>query len=117
MAPTVVMDRATGQPVMVLGSPGGLLIPHYVAKVLWATLHWRLDPQQALALPNAAVAEDRLLLEPDGFPAATVDALASRGHRPLATPLTSGVQLLQRTPDGHWMGAADPRREGTVDGE
>jgi gamma-glutamyltranspeptidase/glutathione hydrolase len=32
------------------------------------------------------------------------------------TPLTSGLQGIQRTPSG-WFGGADPRREGVVRGD
>ena len=45
-----------------------------------------------------------------------VAALKARGHVVLETDLTSGLQALQRTPDG-WFGGADPRREGVVQGE
>jgi gamma-glutamyltranspeptidase/glutathione hydrolase len=46
-----------------------------------------------------------------------LEALRTLGHRPLPTPLTSGLQVLARTPDGRITGAADPRREGVVAGE
>ena len=45
-----------------------------------------------------------------------VAALRARGHAVVETDLTSGLQALQRTPDG-WFGGADPRREGVVMGE
>jgi hypothetical protein len=53
MAPTLVFDRAGGELVATLGSPGGSQIIGYVAKTLVGTLDWSLDIQQAIALPNA----------------------------------------------------------------
>src|SRR5690606_38158312 len=46
MAPTIVFDRATGAPALVIGSPGGPQIIHYVARTLIAILDEGLDPQR-----------------------------------------------------------------------
>lgn len=116
MSPTLVMDAATGQPVMSLGSAGGAFIIHYTAKALWATLHWGLAPAQALELPNVGQLGTGLRLEAGRFPPATLEALRERGTAVGTLPLTSGTQLIQRTPMG-WAGAADPRREGVVLGD
>ncbi len=116
MSPTLVMDAASGQPVMSLGSAGGAYIIAYTAKALWATLHWGLPAQEALALPNLGQLGTGLRLETGRFPAATLEALRSRGTEASFLPLTSGTQLLQRSPAG-WTGAADPRREGQVLGD
>jgi gamma-glutamyltranspeptidase/glutathione hydrolase len=117
MSPTLVFDAASGELVMSLGSPGGAVIPHFTAKTLIASWQWGLAPQDAVALPNFGSVNGPLtLLEAGRFPAATLQALRERGHQVLATDLTSGVQVLQRVPDG-WLGAADPRREGVVRGD
>ena len=47
MAPTIL--RRDGQPVLVLGSPGGSRIIGYVAKTIIAWADWDMDPQQAVA--------------------------------------------------------------------
>ena len=52
MAPTLVFDKATNEVVMSGGSPGGALIIHYTAKILYGTLNWGLNAQQAIDLPN-----------------------------------------------------------------
>jgi gamma-glutamyltranspeptidase/glutathione hydrolase len=119
MSPTLVLDKDSGRPVLVAGSPGGAMIIHYVAKTLWGIWHWGLDAQPAVDLPNFGTPTDDgpLLVEPDRFPALTLDSLRARGHRVVAAPLTSGLQLLGRRPDGAISGAADPRREGIVAGE
>ena len=52
MAPTLVFDRASGELVAALGSPGGSQIIGYVASTLVGMLDWDLDVQQAIAMPN-----------------------------------------------------------------
>jgi gamma-glutamyltranspeptidase/glutathione hydrolase len=117
MAPTMVFDKAGGQLLAVLGSPGGAMIINYTAKSLYAQLQWGLDAQQAMALPNFGVlGEGALLLEAQRFPRPTVEALQARGHEVRETPLTSGVQAITRVGRGYFSGA-DPRREGIVLGD
>ena len=116
MSPTLVFDKATGQLLMSGGSPGGALIIHYTAKLLTGTLHWGMDAQQAISLPNFGSLNGPTLLEAKGFPASTVDALKARGHDVREMDMTSGLQAIERTPTG-WFGGADPRREGLVLGD
>lgn len=116
MSPTLVFDKATGQLVMVGGSPGGAFIIHYIAKILWGTLHWGLNMQQAIDLPNFGSANNLILLEEKGFPAATVKALEAKGHNVQEMDMTSGLQAIQRIPGGYF-GGTDPRREGVVMGD
>jgi gamma-glutamyltranspeptidase / glutathione hydrolase len=116
MSPTLVFDRRDGRLLMSLGSPGGAAIIHFTAKALVGTLDWGLDPQQAVNLPNFGSFNGPTVLERGRFPAATVQALKDRGHAVVEMELTSGLQALQRTKAG-WFGAADPRREGVVEGD
>lgn len=116
MSPTLVFDKASGQLLMTLGSPGGPVIIHFVAKTLLGTLQWGLDAQRAIDLPNFGSLNGPTLLEKGLFPAATVEALRARGHVVTELELTSGLQAIQRTPTG-WFGGADPRREGVVRGD
>jgi gamma-glutamyltranspeptidase/glutathione hydrolase len=116
MSPTLVFDKATGQLLMSGGSPGGALIIHYTAKLLTGTLHWRLNAQQAVSLPNFGSLNGPTLLEAQRFPASTLDALKARGHEVREMDMTSGLQAIERTPQG-WFGGADPRREGVVLGD
>ena len=48
----LVFDKNDGRLVMSLGSPGGPVIIHFVAKTLLGTLQWGLDAQRAIDLPN-----------------------------------------------------------------
>jgi gamma-glutamyltranspeptidase/glutathione hydrolase len=116
MSPTLVFDKATGQLLMSGGSPGGALIIHYTAKLLTGTLHWGLNAQQAIDLPNFGSLGGPTLLEAQRFDRSTVDALKARGHEVREIDMTSGLQAIERTPKG-WFGGADPRREGVVLGD
>ena len=116
MAPTLVFDKATGQLVMSGGSPGGAAIIHFTAKTLYGVLHWGLTPQQAINLPNFGSLNGTGRLEASRFPAATVEALRSRGTEVREQTMTSGLQVIQKTPSGY-VGGADPRREGVVMGD
>lgn len=116
MSPTLVFDKDTGQLLMSGGSPGGALIIHYTAKLLYAHLHWGLNAQQAIKLPNFGTLGGPLLLEAQGFDTVAVDALKARGHEVREVDMTSGLQAIERTALG-WFGGADPRREGIVLGD
>jgi gamma-glutamyltranspeptidase/glutathione hydrolase len=116
MAPTLVFDKVSGQFLMSGGSPGGALIIHYTAKLLYGTLNWELDAQQAINLPNFGSLNGRTLLEDRRFPPATIEFLKKTGAPVHEVPMTSGLQAIQKTPSG-WFGGADPRREGVVRGD
>lgn len=116
MAPTLVFDKPGNQVVMSAGSPGGAAIIHYTAKTVYGMLHWGLNAQQAIDLPNFGSFNGPSLLEEKRFAPATVEALRARGAEVREQNMTSGLQAIQRTPTG-WFGGADPRREGVVMGD
>lgn len=120
MSPTLVFDKATGQLVMSVGSPGGAMIIHYTSKTLVGVLNWGLSPQQAIALPNFGNVGGPLVLEAGRFAPATLAALRERGHEVREQALTSGLQaVVKQNKHGQmlWVSGADPRREGEVMGE
>jgi gamma-glutamyltranspeptidase/glutathione hydrolase len=116
MSPSLVFDKDTGQLVLTAGSPGGAFIIHFTTKMLYGVLHWGLNAQQAINLPNFGSINGPTLLEKDSFDAATLHALKARDHEVMEIPLTSGLQAIARTPQG-FFGGADPRREGVVRGD
>jgi len=116
MSPTLVFDKATGNIVASLGSPGGALIIHYTAKTLYGMLNWGLNAQEAINLPNFGSLNGPTILEEKRFPVSTVDALKARGHAIREINMTSGLQGIQKTSPG-FFGGADPRREGIVLGD
>jgi len=120
MSPTLVFDKATGQLVMSVGSPGGAMIIHYTAKTLVGVLHWGLSPQQAIALPNFGSVGGPLVVEGGRLAPATLASLRERGHEVREQALTSGLQAVVRqntSGRSEWISGADPRREGVVLGE
>lgn len=120
MAPTLVFDKQGRVLQMVLGSPGGSAIIHYVAKVLIGTMDWGLTVQQAIDLPNFGAREGPLELEAGRFSPAAVEALRRRGHTVHVAPQTSGLQGIMRMRvhgESWWLGGADPRREGVAKGD
>ena len=120
MSPTLVFDKASGQLVMSLGSPGGAMIIHYTAKTLVGVLNWGLSPQQAIALPNFGSVGGPLVVEGGRFAPATLAALRERGQEVREQALTSGLQaVVRQNTSGRsaWISGADPRREGVVLGE
>jgi gamma-glutamyltranspeptidase/glutathione hydrolase len=120
MAPTLVLDKATGQAVLSIGSPGGSAIPNYVAKTLFSTMDWGLNLQQAVSLPNFGSRNGPTELEAGRVSATLVSALENRGHTVRIMAQTSGLQGVMRIfvhGEPMWFGAADPRREGDAKGE
>jgi gamma-glutamyltranspeptidase / glutathione hydrolase len=116
MAPTLVFDKATGQLLYSLGSPGGAAIIHFTTKTLYGMLHWGLSPQAAIDLPNFGTTGGPVFLEAGRFAPTAAQALRARGHTVAEFALTSGIQAIARTPGG-WVGGADPRREGIMLGD
>ena len=101
-----------------MGSPGGAMIIHYTSQSLWAMLHANLNAQDAINLPHSGITQTQgpVLLEKSQFSAQTMDSLRSLGHTVQQIDLNSGLQAIQRDAEG-WLGAADPRREGSVSGD
>ncbi len=114
MAPTIL--RRDGEPVLVLGSPGGSSIIGYVAQAVIAHLDWGMDVQQAADMGRALNRFGIFDLE-EGTEAATLaEPLAAMGYEVRLGAQTSGLHLIARGADG-LRGGADPRREGVALGE
>ncbi len=116
MTPLLVFEKDSGRLRMTLGSPGGSAIINYVGKVLVATLDWRLNVQDAIALPNTGSRNGPTELEAGRVDDALAKALEARGHEVRLIDQTSGLQAIERTATG-WFGGADPRREGIAKGD
>ena len=120
MSPTLVFDKATGQLVMSVGSPGGAMIIHFTAKTLYGVLNWDLSPQQAIDLPNFGTVGGPVVMEEKRFAPTSVQAVRARGAEVREQTLTSGLQaVVKQNKNGQtvWVSGADPRREGEVMGE
>jgi gamma-glutamyltranspeptidase/glutathione hydrolase len=121
MAPTLVFDRASGELLASLGSPGGSQIIGYVARTLVGVLDWDLDIQQAISLPNFGSRNGPTEVEQGRVGRSVIEGLQARGHEVGEIPMTSGLQGIVRVrlADGQrgWAGGADPRREGVALGD
>ncbi len=115
MSPVVVKDD-NGQPILVVGSPGGSRIIDYVAETLVGVLDWGLDIQTAINLPHVVNRNGATELEQGTALAALKPALEGRGHTVAVVDLTSGLNGIE-IGEGHLTGGADPRREGVAVGE
>jgi gamma-glutamyltranspeptidase/glutathione hydrolase len=115
MAPLIVVDRDSGQPVMAVGSPGGSRIIGYVVNAVMAVLDFGLSAREAVRLPHvvnrngATEVEDQPWARTDRD--AVVAELEQLGHEVKVRRFTSGLHLLVREGE-MWSGGADPRREG-----
>lgn len=115
MAPTIVLEY--GEPVLLIGSPGGSRIITYVAQALIALLDWDMDPQEAVDLGHVVNRNGGTDLEQGTGAADLADALTALGHKVTLRDLNSGLHAIQILPGGGLLGGADPRREGLVMGE
>ncbi len=113
MSPVIVFQD--GRPVLALGSPGGWLIPHYIANALIRTLDLKLTPKQAVSQKMISVTPKYTVLEKNGKWTRTYadiyKGLKSRGHQIKYSNFSSGLALIFWD-NGAWHGSADPRREG-----
>lgn len=119
MTPLLVLGSgADGRTTVqaIVGSPGGAAIIHYTARTLFGILHWRMDPQEAIAVPHLAVLapEGPVQIETRAAPLDWAQGLRARHHDVREAELQSGIQVLLRV-EGRWRGGADPRREGSVE--
>lgn len=114
MAPTIVMQD--GEPVLVIGSPGGSRIIGYVAQTIIAHLDWDMDVQSAIAMPHLVNRFGTYDLEEGTDAEGFADALTDMGFEVNVRGLTSGLHAIAISEYG-LFGGADPRREGIALGE
>ena len=123
MSSTIVFNPQ-GDPVFVLGSPGGSRIPLYVLKGLLALIDWKMNAQEAARLINFGSRNKALEIENPGTPDSLpenlprdklITALRAMGHRIKTSHMTSGLHIIARTSTS-LEGGADPRRDGMAGG-
>ncbi|MBE7729708.1 gamma-glutamyltransferase [Komagataeibacter sp. FXV3] len=118
MAPTIV--SRDGQPVMVLGSPGGSRIPTIILSVLTGMVDYGLDVQQAVDLPriHEQWQPDVVQVEHGALSPAVTHTLTREGyhieeHAPwgLAESILSGGPRIGRVGQARYYGGADMRHQ------
>ena len=113
MAPTLVFD-ANGAPFMAVGAAGGSTIPVQVARVLIGVIDFGLPLDEAVALPVLFSPTDAISIEQGTWLEDLIPQLQALGHAQVsARGLPLKVNAALRTPAG-WVGAADPRSDGTA---
>ena len=113
MAPTLVFD-ANGAPFMAVGAAGGSTIPVQVARVLIGVIDFGLPLDEAVALPVLFSPSDAISIEQGTWLEDLIPQLQALGHAQVsARGLPLKVNAALRTPAG-WVGAADPRSDGTA---
>lgn len=114
MSPTIVLED--GEPVLLIGSPGGSRIIPYVAGALVAILDWEMDPQAAIDRPHAVNRNGPTDVEEGPGAEERAAALQALGHEVNVRDLNSGLHAMRVGADG-LVGAADKRREGLAIGQ
>ena len=115
MSPSLVFDRDL-RLVAVVGSAGGARIIGDTLQAIIGLFDWNLTAHQALAQPRILSLNGVTELE-DGTPLADhAEPLKALGHRVQLRKHDGGLSAIRRTADG-WEGAADPRRDGTAQGD
>lgn len=114
MSPTIILD-ADDELYMVTGSPGGNSIPAYTAKTVMGIVDWGMTVQEAVNFPNIIARGESVRVEIGRAPGqALSDQLSAAGYNVQEVDgENSGLHVILVTEDG-LIGAADPRREGTV---
>lgn len=114
MSPTIILDDSN-ELYMVTGSPGGNSIPAYTAKSVLGIVDWGMSVEEAVAFPNIIARGDTVRVEINREPGqAQADHLRNEGYDVQESDgENSGLHVILVTDQG-LVGAADPRREGTV---
>lgn len=116
MNPVIAFDR-DGKPAFALGSPGGSSIIGYVTQAVIELADWGRAPGDAVSAPHALNRNGPTIIEAGTGLIELRPELEALGHQVQEQDLSSGLAIVRFTPDGHMIGAADPRRDGTALGE
>jgi gamma-glutamyltranspeptidase/glutathione hydrolase len=110
MTPTVVLRD--GRVAMVLGSPGGSRIATITLQTALNLIDHGMTPQEAVDAPRLHMQwqPDTLYAEPFALSPDTTTALHAMGYRITEQPPWGASEAIFATPDGHLLGANDPRR-------
>jgi gamma-glutamyltranspeptidase/glutathione hydrolase len=115
MSPTIVFGP-DGHVRLAVGAAGGATIIAQVAKAIIGVIDWRLSAQAAIALPVLYSPGDTLFVEQGTAHEAMIPAFRALGHTVAVREPGFKANAIEWK-DGRWIGAADPRSEGTSVGE
>lgn len=111
MSPTIVYGP-DGRVRLAIGAAGGTTIIAQVAKAIIGVIDWDLSAQEAIALPQIMGLGDRVTIERGTGLEAMIPALRALGQNIMVVEPGYKANAIERVA-GRWIGAADPRSEGT----
>ena len=111
MSPTIVYGP-DGRVRLALGAAGGSTIIAQVAKAIIGVVDWNMSAQDAIALPQLIGMGDRVTIERGTSLEAIAPQLQALGQNVQIVDPGYKANAIERV-NGHWVGAADPRSEGT----
>ncbi|HEV7661429.1 MAG TPA: gamma-glutamyltransferase [Allosphingosinicella sp.] len=111
MSPTIVYGP-DGRVRLAVGAAGGSTIIAQVAKAIIGVIDWDLSAQDAIALPQIIGMGDRVTIERGTALEAMMPALRALGQNVAAVDPGYKANAIERV-NGRWVGAADPRSEGS----
>jgi gamma-glutamyltranspeptidase/glutathione hydrolase len=115
IAPTIVLRD--GGVEMVVGSPGGGLIPLAIAQTIWYVLDYDLDPLEAVRMPRITPrADSPIVAVESGVDPAVLAGARAMGYRPVRPGFEYARVYAVVRRGGVWIGVADPRHDGQVRG-
>jgi len=120
MTPTIVeYAEPRERPFLVLGSPGGGRIINAVFQVVVNVIDHQMPLQAAVNAPRIhhQWIPDLIYYEPRALPADLRHALKALGHTIATREMIGNVNAIGLDAQGHWLGAADPRKGGTAVGQ
>jgi len=117
MTPSIL--EKDGKLFMVVGTPGGSTIITSVFQTILNVIEFGQDAQQAVAskrfhhqwLPDEVFAEENGTFSP-----ATINKLQQKGYKITSRGTIGRVDAIVRTPQGYYIGGADPRGDDTKAG-
>jgi gamma-glutamyltranspeptidase/glutathione hydrolase len=115
IAPTIVLHG--GEVVMVVGAPGGGLIPTSMVQTIVYALDYGMDPLEAVRMPRLFPTPDsrRVQIE-TGFSATVLENASRKGWEPVAlAPGYARLYIVMRR-NNRWIAVADPRHNGEARG-
>ena len=113
MSPTIVWGR-DGRIRLAIGAAGGATIPAQVVKAIIGVVDWHLTAQQAIAVPVIfAPGGDTIYVERGTYLEGMIPQLEHLGHKVESREASFKANAIEWV-QGHWVGAADPRSEGTA---
>lgn len=113
-SPTIVFRD--GEPFMTVGSPGGTTIITTVAQIIQNVTTFEMDLAEAIAAPRIYCDDDPEVFWEEGVPSDVRQSLTDLGHELEDEPTQLGNAQAILVDGDQYVGAADFRRAGAVDG-